>query len=78
MADHVRDVLATQLSEQLEGVRQSLRLQRIDGDGHCQYRAVAWQCSAYGPRGHARLRKDVVAHVQDNAHYFMPFFVGKK
>ena len=78
MADHVRDFHATQLSEQLEGVRQSLTRKRVQGDGHCQYRSVALQCPAYGSSGYARLRSDVVAHVQENAAYFMPFFTGNQ
>ena len=77
-ADQVRDVLATQVSEQLEGVRRSLTQRPIATDGHCQFRAVAWQCPTYGSRAHARLRSDVVAHLKANGEYFRPFFVGNQ
>ena len=74
MAGLVANVLASQLGDQLVDVRRSLRRRPIPKDGHCQFRGVASQCPAYGYSRHARLRSDVVIHVEEHREHFMPFF----
>ena len=61
--DALADVMSKELSRQLRGVRRSLVLREIAGDGHCQYRAVCVQCPSYGYAGSDRLRREVVTHV---------------
>ncbi len=63
------------LSDRLEGARQSLRRIAIEGDGDCEFRAVAVQDVRYGDDGQSRLRHAAVAYVETRRNISIGFSV---
>ena len=58
-----------ELSAHALSIRPWLREYDVDGDGHCFFRAVAWQLPD-GEDRHRQLRQDVVLEVQNKLHLY--------
>ena len=74
----VVEAMTVALEERLEGVRPNLSIRATLGDGHCQYRGVAMQCTGYGNDAHGRLRSKAITYVEDHAEDFSSFFAGTR